>query len=73
MSESYIGTRRKGAKRRIHFSLPEVLAYKFDILCLDNSKGKPIYGERSQKITELLAPWIEEQWKRLPKAQENAA
>lgn len=57
-----IATRRPGVKKHLKISLPQNLADRFDILCFDRAKGRPMYGFRSIIITELIAEWVASHW-----------
>ncbi len=57
MSYSGLGTRRKGRKAKWEVHLPEHLATRVETLMVDPINKKPIYGARSQLVTELLELW----------------
>ena len=61
MSYSGLGTRRKGRMARWEVKLPEYLALRIETLMVDPVNKKPVYGMRSQLVTELLEKWVTEQ------------
>lgn len=56
-----IGTRRKGRPTRWPLYLPEELAQRVAALMIDPLTHKPIYGGRSQLVTQLLESWCDAQ------------
>lgn len=60
-----LGTKRKGEGRAITIVLPEELLDRVNLLCVDPSTRKPVYGLRSQIISELLSRWAGEQEARI--------
>jgi len=61
MSYSGLGTRRKGRMARWEVKLPEYLATRIETLMVDPVNKRPVYGARSQLVTELLEKWVTEQ------------
>ena len=53
-----LGTRRKGAKAHWEVLLPEYLALRAETLFVDPSTNRPVYGFKSQLVTELLEAWV---------------
>ena len=58
MSYSGLGTRRKGKMERWEVKIPEYLALRIETLMVDPASRKPVYGLRSQLVTELLEAWV---------------
>jgi|RhiMethySRZTD1v2_1073278.scaffolds.fasta_scaffold1589614_2 hypothetical protein len=55
----HIGTRRKGVDvQRWSVYIPVDLALRFETLNMDTSKHKPIFGTKSQIITQLLEDYV---------------
>jgi len=46
---------------RWEVKLPEYLALRIETLMVDPVNKKPVYGMRSQLVTELLEKWVTEQ------------
>lgn len=51
---SAVGSRRKGAGEVWNVVIPADLAFRFETLYMDPSKHKPIYGIKSQVLSQLL-------------------
>jgi hypothetical protein len=49
-----VGRRRKTPTIAWRIYIPESLQLRFDTLYLNRARGKPIYGIRSQIVTDLL-------------------
>lgn len=62
---SGLGTRRKGKSERWELNIPEYLALRVETLCADPGTKKPVYGFRSQLVTELLEAWASAREKEL--------
>ena len=69
-----VGTRRKGQKLvPLNASIPQELAFRFENLCIDRTYQRPVYGLRSQIITQLLEAWCHEREAIIAEKQEKRA
>ena len=57
---SGLGTRRKGSKAKWEVLLPPDLANRAETLIVDPTYKRPVYGFKSQLVTELLEKWVSE-------------
>lgn len=58
LSRKHLGTRRKVESTKWRISIPNVLALDIDLMLYNPALGKPIYGARSQLITDLLEQYM---------------
>ena len=71
---SGLGTKRKGPKAKWEVLLPPDLALRAETLFVDPTYRRPVYGFKSQLVTELLTKWVAEQEASIvQKAKEHAA
>jgi hypothetical protein len=54
----FLGTRRTEKTVNWRLSIPEATAVKMELLLLDPSYHRPIYGLRSQVISNLIEIWL---------------
>lgn len=68
-----VGSRRKGQFERWNITIPADLAYRFEMLCMDTGKKKPIYGFKSQVVEQLLEEYVSAAERRQAEGAQNAA
>lgn len=70
---SGLGTRRKGKSARWEVLIPEYLALRAETLVVDPAYNRPVFGFKSQLVTQLLEEWVSKREAELAtKAKENA-
>lgn len=69
-----MGIRRKGRFVTWKIYVPEELAAQVELMLIDDTRKRPMYGAKSQLVTNLLQLWVKHQHtkaKQLTESLEN--
>ena len=69
---SAVGSRRKGQGEIWNIIIPSDLAFRFETLYMDPGKKKPIYGIKSQIVSELVEKHVAQLEAELARSVEGA-